>query len=91
MMGMRMPNTCWAVFKWQAINLRNCCIWLVDSFECMMMHGLANHKYSPSWLTDRQGHWQNIMLKFWIHWQWTWTPCVLKKLYSTISVHLYTN
>ena len=33
MMGMRMPETCWAVFKWQAINLRNCCIWLVDSFE----------------------------------------------------------
>jgi hypothetical protein len=40
MMGMRMPETCWAVFK-QVINLRNCCIWLVDSFECMMMHGLA--------------------------------------------------
>jgi hypothetical protein len=33
MMGMRMPETCWAVFKRQAINLRNCCIWLVDSFE----------------------------------------------------------
>jgi hypothetical protein len=34
MMGMRMPETCWAVFKRQATNLRNCCIWLVDSFEC---------------------------------------------------------
>jgi len=34
-MGMRMPETCWAVFKRQAINLRNCCIWLVDSFECL--------------------------------------------------------
>jgi len=44
MMNMRMPETCWAVFKRQAINLRNCCIWLVDSFECMMMHGLANPK-----------------------------------------------
>ena len=32
-MGMRMPETCRAVFKRQAINLRNCCIWLVDSFE----------------------------------------------------------
>jgi len=40
MMGMRMPETCWAVFKRQAINLRNYCVWLVDSFECMMMHGL---------------------------------------------------
>jgi len=33
MMGMRMPKTCWAVFKWQVINLRICCIWLVDSVE----------------------------------------------------------
>jgi hypothetical protein len=33
MMGMRMPETCWAVFKRQAINLQNCCIWLVISFE----------------------------------------------------------
>jgi hypothetical protein len=32
MMGMTMPETCWAVFK-QVIKLRNCCIWLVDSFE----------------------------------------------------------
>jgi hypothetical protein len=44
MMGMRMPEACWAVFKRQVINLWNCCIWLVDSFECMMMHGLANPK-----------------------------------------------
>jgi hypothetical protein len=27
------------------MNLRNCCIWLVDSFECMMMHGLANPEF----------------------------------------------
>jgi hypothetical protein len=33
MMGMRMPETSWAVFKWQVINLRSCCIWLVDSVE----------------------------------------------------------
>jgi len=45
MMGMRMPETCWAVFKRQVINLRSCCIWLVDSFESMMMHGLANPKF----------------------------------------------
>jgi hypothetical protein len=44
MMGMRMPETCRAVFKRQVINLRNCCIWLIDSFECMMMHGLTNPK-----------------------------------------------
>jgi len=45
MMGMRMPETRWAVFKRQAIKLRDWCIWLVDLFECMMMHGLTNHKF----------------------------------------------
>jgi hypothetical protein len=29
MMGKRMPETCWAVFKRWAINLRDWCIWLV--------------------------------------------------------------
>ena len=43
-MGMRMPETCWAVFKRQVINLRSCCILLVDSVESIMMHGLANPK-----------------------------------------------
>ena len=33
MMDMRIPETGWAVFKRRAINLRNWCIWLVDSFE----------------------------------------------------------
>ena len=33
MMGMRMPETCWALSKWQVINLRSCCILLVDSVE----------------------------------------------------------
>jgi hypothetical protein len=28
-----MPETCWAVFKRQVINLRNCFIWLVDSVK----------------------------------------------------------
>jgi hypothetical protein len=46
LMGMRMPETCCSVFKRHVINLRNCCICLVDSFEWMMMHGLANPKFS---------------------------------------------
>jgi len=46
MMGMRMPETCWAVFKRQAINLRDWCIWLVDLFECMMLHGHTNPKFN---------------------------------------------
>jgi hypothetical protein len=33
MMGMRAPETCWAVHKHQVTNLRNCCILLVDLFE----------------------------------------------------------
>ena len=33
MMGMWMPETCWAVFKRQAKILRDWCIWLVDLFE----------------------------------------------------------
>ena len=45
MMGMRIPETCWAVFKRQAINLRDWCIWLVDLFEYLMMHGLTNPKF----------------------------------------------
>jgi len=50
MMGMRMPETCWAVFKRQAINLRDCCIWLVDLFEYMMMHGLTNPEFKNIFL-----------------------------------------
>jgi len=34
MMGMRMPETCWAVFKQWATYLKDWCIWLVDLFEC---------------------------------------------------------
>jgi hypothetical protein len=45
MMGMRMPETCWAVFKRQVINLWSCCILLVDSVESMMMHGFANPRF----------------------------------------------
>ena len=32
MMGMKMPKTCWAVFKRRTINLRDWCIWLVGLF-----------------------------------------------------------
>ena len=36
MMGVRMPETYWAVFKRQVINLRNCCVLLVDSVESIV-------------------------------------------------------
>ena len=44
-MGVRMPETCLAIFKRQVINLRSCCILLVDSVESMMMHGPENPKH----------------------------------------------
>jgi len=37
MMGMRMLEACWALFKRQVINLRNGCIWLVDSFKLLFI------------------------------------------------------
>jgi hypothetical protein len=40
-MSMRMPETCWAVFKWQVINLRSCCISLVDSVETFIDIGIS--------------------------------------------------
>jgi hypothetical protein len=46
MMGMRMTETCLTVFKRHAINLRDCCIWLVDSLECVKMHGPTNPKFT---------------------------------------------
>jgi hypothetical protein len=64
MMGMKMPETCWAVSTRQAINLRNCCIWLVDSFECMMMYGLANRKSRPA-LWFRKPHIKMVPQAFW--------------------------
>jgi len=48
MMGKRIPETCWAVFERRAINLRDFCVWLVDLFECIMMHGLTNPKLTVS-------------------------------------------
>jgi len=42
MMGVRTPKTCPAVRKRQVINLRNCCISLVDLFE--MTHEPLLHK-----------------------------------------------
>ena len=46
--GILMPETCWAVHtsKRQVINLRNCCIWLVNLFE---IHGPC---FACSWSKD---------------------------------------
>jgi hypothetical protein len=41
-MGVRTPETRWAVHtsKRQVINLRSCCIWLVDLFETEIVFGV---------------------------------------------------
>ena len=39
------------VCKRQVINLRSCCILLVDSVESMMMHGLANPKFKSIYVS----------------------------------------
>jgi hypothetical protein len=44
MMGGKMPETCWAVNKCQNNKLPNCCIWLLNYLNCMMMHRLTNLK-----------------------------------------------
>ena len=47
-MGGKTPETCWAVNKRQDNKLKNCCIWLVIYFNCTMMHGLTNLKFTQS-------------------------------------------
>jgi hypothetical protein len=41
MIGEKTPKTCWAVNKRQDNKLKNCCVWLVISLNCTMMHGLT--------------------------------------------------
>ena len=60
-MGVRTPETCWAVHtsKRQVINLRNCCIWLVDLLKCVMMNRPANFKFKfkkNTYLWDETQH-----------------------------------
>jgi len=51
MMGVRTPETCWAVHKCQVINFRNCCIQLVDLFELTKLIVVFRHlaKSSTKW------------------------------------------
>jgi hypothetical protein len=54
-MDMRMPETCWAVFKRQVINLRSCCILLVDSVErYMQVREWICHNFA---ISTTQGVW----------------------------------
>jgi hypothetical protein len=71
------PETCWATHKRQVINFWNCCILLVELFESMIMHGLANVKY----LTKPGTHyphvtWADIKLTFYFQLLPCPFPCV---------------
>ena len=44
-----MPETCWAVFKRQVINLRGCCILLVDSVESKCQVGKLQGPVTIVW------------------------------------------
>jgi len=60
-MGMRMPETCWAVFKRQTINMRNCCIWLVDSFESLE----KSVRYQPNDTASHPTRLQSSTISLW--------------------------
>jgi hypothetical protein len=90
-----MPETCWAVFKWQVINLKSCCILLVDSVESMMMHGLANPKshlrfgslwsYTSTPHTCLHGEQTYCFASFFYHLQCFLSNIKLLKLYGISS------
>jgi len=82
MMGMRMLETCWAVSKRQVINLRSCCILLVDSVEYMMMHGQCLVV----------GYWLVILAKYvlelwWTKWHCDWCPRSTLVSHHELSAH----
>ena len=83
-MAMRMPETCWAVFKRQAIQLRDWCIWLVDLFEYMMMHGLTNHKFHKI-------VWKPAQRKSLVSHRWTYSGLSLLKCATMLFFSLGTN
>jgi len=56
MMGVRTPETCWTENKYQAVNRRNCCIWLVIYLNCMIMHGPKNLKKISTFFFYHQFH-----------------------------------
>jgi hypothetical protein len=57
-------TACWTVNERQDNKLENCCIWLVNYLNCMMMHGLTNlKKMFPLSLHNFNQHW-NVLKNF---------------------------
>jgi len=84
MMGMRIPEICWAVFKRQAIKLRYWCIWLVDLFEYMMIHRLTNTKFKKQKLNLI-----NLFAIFPTHTTLIFFSSTLHYLYRLSSIYKY--
>jgi hypothetical protein len=66
MMGMRMHETCWAVFKRQVNNLRNGCIWLVDSVESVFSYFAYPSARDSNRLSTWGRHFNQLILLCWI-------------------------
>jgi hypothetical protein len=75
MMGMRMPETCWAVFKRQVINLRNCCISLIylNEWLCTDLQTLNKKKWCRH-ITPHILHLSTTWMKML---RWLFYPCDL--------------
>jgi hypothetical protein len=64
-MGKRMPETFWAVFERQAINLRDWCIWLVDLFECTSQLFCAHTEKASDFCTKKNT--RLLEARMWLH------------------------
>ena len=69
MMGVRTPETCWATHKRQVINLRNCCIWLVDLFELYDDARTGKMLNCCIWSSNR-GYIALFLQYLWFHSNW---------------------
>jgi len=75
MMGVRTPETCWAVHKRQVINLKNCCIWLVDLFELPYLTFSESRGEDVGLLAEYKDAFSNLrrlifsLTRFW--WRWS--------------------
>ena len=91
MMGMRMPETCWAVSKRQVINLKSCCIWLVDSVEntfkvfCYPLHPSYSFIFLEFFLSSFVSYYLNLILScFFFHYSLPISFFVVHFLYSLL-------
>jgi hypothetical protein len=89
-MGVRTPETCWAVHKRQLINLRNCCIWLVDLFgayENVMWRGMYSR--CKMFVTGSQSIWTHCTVYI-IHvlrcWNVVW---IYKNFWKSMFKHIF--